>query len=244
MGTVQWSLFLLAASVIIPIWYYGEIVRYYPEGCVMDAFSILPEPNVFPVLALIYGLWNMYAVQKDNNALIILLYSDKGRLWDSKCLSITMTAIFSSLLTVIGSMASASLYFKKWCNWREQDSFFMELYRERGIVPIRVLEPVIIAAACVVTFFLLFLLTGMIGLFIEAVTGKLIISILFLAIISGMDSLKNVSGGISVLYSRFQVNRLMWIQPEKFLSNTIVLCLLIFLGYLSGRYFFERRENT
>lgn len=229
--------------MLIPIWFYSDMVKGYPEGCIMDALNVLRESMVFPILALIYGIWNMHALEKDNNVMTILLYSDRKKLWNSKCISVIVTAFSSSLLIVAGSMVSAGLYYSRWCNWKEEDSFFMEQYHGRSAASLHILNPAVIAIVSVATFFLLFLLTAMIGMLADAVTGNVVISILFFVIICGMDSLVHVTGGVPVLYCRFQVNLSMWIEPERIFPNTFVLCAMIFLIYMTGKSVFERRED-
>jgi len=237
-STFLWMLFLVITILALTTWYFDAIIRFNQgNGCLMDAVVVLAQAKVFPMAALICGMWNVLMLRCDEDPMIVIKYRNRKKLWIAECKCMGFAALVVSVMILLVGFLYASVYFSRFNNWSDEDSFPSYLLSNKGHYdPVNYIPPILIILFTFLIFSLLIYITYIIGTLVWWITSSITIPVLILASIAVLDA---VSAGV---LNRFNVYFTLFYGLEKCMVRLGMLIVIAFILTMAGVLICKKKE--
>jgi len=237
-ATLLWMSFLVITILMLTTWFFHAIIRLNDgEGCVMDTVYVLAQSKVFPMLALLCGMWNILMLKCDEDPMIVIKYGNRKRIWIIECKCAGVAALVASTVILLVGFLYASVYFEKINNWGDDDSFTSYLLLNSGYHDyINYISPILIILVTFLIFSLLIYITYIIGTLTWWITGSITIPVLVIASIAVFDAVS-----VGILY-RFNVYITLFSELQKCMVRLGTLVIFAFILTMAGLLICKRKE--
>ena len=229
---------ILISEIAISVFYIKVINRdYHSSGCMMDGITILSQEKVYMVVVLITILTQFKLFSQDDNAMIVLRYGDKRKLWRKQCITTLMqSGLLSGLMIAVEFIYAYSVFHTVY-NWDSQDSFHYKACTE-----INHMSPKVIFTPLAITLIAWLLFTGVtyalvvLAMLLKNVFQRSIVAVIAMAALTSWEKLM---GGIFLYLVPKQV---IWTKLSVVIYKLGLVIVIAVLLSIAGGYVTNRKE--